>query len=75
MMLAVCALGSLCADQQIVRSYLLHFLLRWHIKKNKRTIMQIAVQLWYKISSFCIGLYTNMDAPSRLQNLSACITL
>ena len=65
---------SLCADQQIVRSHLLHFLLWWHIKKNKRTIMQIAVQLPYKISSFCIGLYINMDAPTRLQNLSACIT-
>ena len=34
--------------------------------------MQIAVQL-PKISSFCIGLYINMDVPTRLQNLGACI--
>ena len=49
---------SLYAHQQIVRSHLLHFLVRWNIEKNKRTIVQIAVQLPYK----------------RHQNFSACIT-
>ena len=63
-------LAVLYAHQQIVRIHLLHFLVRWHIEKNKRTIMQIAVQLPYKISSFCICLY---DAPTRLQNLSVCV--
>ena len=61
----------------MVRSHLFCciFLVPWHIEMNKRTIMQIAIQLPYRISSFCICLYIHIDAPTWLQNLSACIAL
>ena len=60
---------SFYANQQIVRSHLLLFWVRWRIEKNNRTILQIAVQLPYKNSSFCIGLYIKWMRPHGFKTL------
>ena len=56
---------SLYAHQQIVRSHLLHLF---------GTMTHRKEQMHYYANCFCIGLYMIMDAPTWLQNPSACLT-